>query len=48
MLRSDPLSHPIRLRIVEAFLANRTLTTSTLAAELDDVPAGSIYGHMSL
>ncbi len=42
------LLHPVRLRIVKAFLGDRALTTSQLAAELDDVPTGSLYRHVSL
>ncbi len=38
----------MRLRIVQAFLAERPLTTSQLAAELDDVPAGSLYRHVAM
>jgi len=45
---ADLLLHPVRLRIVKAFLGDRALTTSQLAAELDDVPAGSLYRHMAL
>ncbi len=43
MASADLLLHPVRLRIVKAFLGDRALTTTQLAAELDDVPAGSIY-----
>jgi len=42
------LLHPVRLRIVQAFLGDRALTTSQLAAELGDVPAGSLYRHVAL
>ena len=45
---ADLLLHPVRLRIVKAFLGNRALTAKQLAAELDDVPAGSIYRHVAL
>lgn len=45
---ADLLLHPVRLRIVKAFLGDRALTTSQLAAELDDVPPGSLYRHMAL
>ncbi|MFI1916735.1 helix-turn-helix domain-containing protein [Nocardia sp. NPDC020380] len=41
------LLHPVRLRIVEAFLGDRELTTAALSAELDDVPAGSLYRHIA-
>jgi hypothetical protein len=45
---ADILLHPVRLRIVKAFLGDRALTTSQLAAELDDVPPGSLYRHVAL
>jgi Helix-turn-helix domain len=45
---ADLLLHPVRLRIVKAFLGDRALTTAQLAAELDDVPTGSLYRHVSL
>jgi len=45
---ADLLLHPVRLRIVKAFLGDRALTTSQLAAELDDVPPGSLYRHVAL
>ncbi|MFJ9370756.1 helix-turn-helix domain-containing protein [Nocardia sp. NPDC101769] len=41
------LLHPVRLRIMQAFLGDRTLTTSELNAELDDVPPGSLYRHVA-
>jgi hypothetical protein len=48
MTSADLLLHPVRLRIVKAFLGDRALTTAQLAAELDDVPAGSLYRHVAL
>ena len=48
MASADLLLHPVRLRIVKAFLGDRALTTSELAAELDDVPSGSLYRHIAL
>jgi len=48
MASADLLLHPVRLRIVKAFLGDRALTTSQLAAELNDVPAGSLYRHVAL
>ncbi len=48
MASADLLLHPVRLRIVKAFLGDRALTTSQLLAELDDVPAGSLYRHVGL
>jgi AcrR family transcriptional regulator len=48
MASADLLLHPIRLRIVQAFLGDRALTTSQLATELSDVPPGSLYRHVAL
>ncbi len=48
MASADLLLHPVRLRIVKAFLGDRALTTTELAAELSDVPAGSLYRHVAL
>src|SRR3712207_613879 len=45
---ADLLLHPVRLRIVQAFLGERTLTTAELGAELDDVPTASLYRHVGL
>ncbi|EQD46390.1 Bacterial regulatory protein, ArsR domain protein, partial [mine drainage metagenome] len=45
---ADLLLHPVRLRIVQAFLGERALTTTELAEELGDVPPGSLYRHVSL
>jgi hypothetical protein len=47
MASADLLLHPVRVRIVKAFLGDRALTTKQLAAELPDVPAGSIYRHVA-
>ena len=48
MASADLLLHPVRLRIVKAFLGDRALTTSQLAAELGDVPPGSLYRHIAM
>ena len=48
MASSDLLLHPVRLRIVKAFLGDRRLTTAQLAGELGDVPVGSLYRHVAL
>jgi hypothetical protein len=48
MASADLLLHPIRLRIVKAFLGERALTTGQLASELEDVPSGSLYRHVAL
>jgi hypothetical protein len=47
MATADLLLHPVRLRIVQAFLGDRALTTSDLAAELSDIPAASLYRHVA-
>src|SRR5580658_5345616 len=47
MASAGLLLHPVRLRIVQAFLGDRALTTSALAAELSDVPAASLYRHVA-
>ncbi len=47
MASADLLLHPVRLRIVQAFLGDRSLTTSRLAAELSDLPAASLYRHVA-
>ena len=47
MATADVLLHPVRLRIVQAFLGDRALTTSQLATELSDVPAASLYRHVA-
>ena len=48
MNTAELLLHPVRLRIVEAFLGDRALTTSALSAELPDVPPASLYRHVAL
>jgi helix-turn-helix protein len=47
MASADLLLHPVRLRIVQAFLGDRALTTAQLGAELADVPAASLYRHVA-
>jgi hypothetical protein len=44
---ADLLLHPIRLRIVQAFLGDRALTTQQLRAEMSDVPPASLYRHVA-
>jgi hypothetical protein len=45
---ADLLLHPVRLRVVKAFLGDRALTTAQLVTELADVPPGSLYRHVGL
>ncbi|MEU4422080.1 helix-turn-helix domain-containing protein [Actinoplanes sp. NPDC024001] len=40
---ADLLLHPVRLRIVQAFLGERRLTTADLRAELGDVSPATLY-----
>jgi hypothetical protein len=44
---ADLLLHPVRLRIVQAFLGDRALTTAALAAELADVPPATLYRQVA-
>ena len=44
---ADLLLHPVRLRILQAFLGDRALTTTQLSAELSDVPAASLYRQVA-
>jgi len=44
---ADLLLHPVRLRIVQAFLGDRALTTSDLRSELPDIPPASLYRHVA-
>jgi hypothetical protein len=44
---ADLLLHPVRLRIVQAFLGDRALTTTQLRAELSDVPTASLYRQVA-
>jgi hypothetical protein len=45
---ADLLLHPVRLRVVQAFLGDRTLTTGDLHAELDDVPVATLYRQVAI
>lgn len=47
MSSADLLLHPVRLRVVKTFLGDRALTTAQIAAELGDVPMGSLYRHIA-
>ena len=48
MTSASLLLHPVRLRIVQAFLGERALTTAELREELPDVPSASLYRHIAL
>src|ERR1700761_6113480 len=47
MTTADLLLHPVRLRIVQAFLGDRALTTGDLRAELPDVAPATLYRHVA-
>ena len=47
MTSADLLLHPVRLRIIQAFLGDRALTTADLRKELPDVPPASLYRHVA-
>jgi hypothetical protein len=44
---ADLLLHPVRLRIVQAFLGDRALTTTELAAVLPDIPPATLYRQVA-
>jgi predicted DNA-binding transcriptional regulator YafY len=44
---AELLLHPVRLRILQAFLGDRALTTAQLQAELPNVPPASLYRHVA-
>ena len=48
MATADLLLHPVRLRIVQAFLGDRALTTADLRGELPDVPPATLYRHVGV
>ncbi len=48
MSSADLLLHPVRLRILQAFLGDRVLTTADLRAELEYVPVASLYRHVAV
>src|SRR3712207_1545009 len=45
---ADLLLHPVRLRVVQALLGGRALTTGELHTELPDVPAATLYRHVGV
>ncbi|WP_298455711.1 helix-turn-helix domain-containing protein [uncultured Cellulomonas sp.] len=47
MRATDVLLHPVRLRIAQAFLGGRTLTTGDLRVELPDVAAATLYRQVT-
>lgn len=47
MKTSELLLHPVRMRVVQALLGDRALTTAQLQEELDDVPTATLYRHVA-
>ena len=47
MASADLLLHPLRLRIVQAFLGDQQLTTGQLLAELTDIPPATLYRQVA-
>lgn len=47
MRPAEVLIHPVRFRIVQAFLGDRELTTADLREELADVPAATLYRQVA-
>jgi DNA-binding transcriptional ArsR family regulator len=47
MATADLLLHPVRLRIVQALLDRRALTTSQLRAHVPDVSPATLYRHIA-
>ncbi|MFW3172482.1 helix-turn-helix domain-containing protein [Geodermatophilus sp. CPCC 206100] len=48
MATADLLLHPVRFRVVQAFLGDRTLTTTDLRGLLPDVPVATLYRHVGV
>lgn len=48
MTTVELILHPVRLRIVQAFLGGRELTTAEVSAELPDLPSAGLYRHVAL
>src|SRR5690349_24304956 len=48
MPSADLLLHPVRLRVVQALLGDRTRTTTELRDDLPDVPPATLYRHVAL
>lgn len=48
MTTAELLLHPVRLRVVQALLGGRELTTAGLRTELADVPTATLYRHVGV
>lgn len=47
MSSADLLLHPLRLRIIQAFLGDRQLTTGELLREIEGVPPATLYRQIA-
>ena len=47
MRPADVVLHPVRMRIVQAFLGDRQLTTGDLRTEIPDVPTTTLYRQIA-
>ena len=47
MRPADVVLHPVRMRIVQAFLGDRELTTGDLRGEIPDVPSATLYRQVA-
>lgn len=47
MRPADVVLHPVRMRIVQAFLGDRHLTTGHLRAEIPEVPSATLYRQVA-
>ncbi len=47
MATADLILHPIRLRVIQAFLGDRALTTTELRSELPDVAPATLYRQVA-
>lgn len=45
---AEVLLHPVRLRVVQEFLGRGELTTAVLRTALPDVPAATLYRHITV
>ncbi|MFF5213103.1 helix-turn-helix domain-containing protein [Streptosporangium sp. NPDC000396] len=46
MRKVEAILHPVRLRILQAFIGRKTLTVRDLADLLPDVPQATLYRHL--
>ena len=47
MRPADVVLHPVRMRIVQAFLGDRELTTGQLGVEIPEVPSATLYRQVA-